>query len=31
LLGDAAASFAANMVAKLEPNRARLADQSPGR
>ncbi len=27
LLGDAAASFAANMVAKLEPNRARIADQ----
>lgn len=27
LLGDASASFAAHMVAKLEPNRARIADQ----
>lgn len=27
LLGDAAASFATHMVAKLEPNRARIADQ----
>jgi len=27
LLGDAAASFAAHMVAKLAPNRARIADQ----
>ena len=27
LLGDAARSFATHMVAKLEPNRARIADQ----
>jgi fumarate hydratase class II len=27
LLGDAASSFATHMVAKLEPNRARIADQ----
>ncbi|MBP0463423.1 class II fumarate hydratase [Roseomonas sp. PWR1] len=27
LLGDAAVSFATHMVAKLEPNRARIADQ----